>query len=72
MHRAADLDHIPTIKEVKYLLPRPLLKARDVKPPAWVSLVQSSWPDAVSLSCMEAKAVVLGKVVSKKKIFNYI
>ena len=26
MHRAADLDHVPTIKEVKYLLPKTLLK----------------------------------------------
>ena len=62
MHRAADVDDVPTIKEVKLLLPKPILTSRDVKPPQWVSLVQSSWHDVSSLSPMEAKAAVLGKI----------
>ena len=40
MHRAADMDHKPTIKETKFLLPKPALSARDIKPPQWVNMVR--------------------------------
>ena len=33
LHRAADMDHVPTLKETKFLLPKPALSARDIKPP---------------------------------------
>jgi myosin-15 len=41
LHRAADMDHKPTIKETKFLLPKPALSARDIKPPQWVNMVKS-------------------------------
>ena len=39
LHRAADMDHVPTLKETKFLLPKPALSARDIKPPQWVNMV---------------------------------
>ncbi|CAL4069630.1 unnamed protein product [Meganyctiphanes norvegica] len=59
LHRAADLDHVPTMKEVKYLLPKPALTVRDVKPPQWVNMVQQAWPDTAQLTSMQSKAQVL-------------
>ncbi len=41
LHRAADMDHKPTIKETKFLLPKPALSARDIKPPQWVNMVRT-------------------------------
>ena len=60
LHRAADLDHMPTMKETKYLLPKPALTVRDIKPPQWVHLVQSSWKEVEHLKPSQAKAQVLG------------
>lgn len=60
LHRAADLDHMPTMKETKYLLPKPALSVRDIKPPQWVNLVQSSWKEVEYLKPSQAKAQVLG------------
>ncbi|XP_050694860.1 unconventional myosin-XV-like isoform X6 [Eriocheir sinensis] len=59
LHRAADLEEVPTMKEVKYLLPKPALTVRDVKPPQWVNMVQSAWPEVASLTSLQAKAQVL-------------
>jgi myosin-15 len=60
LHRAADMDHKPTIKETRFLLPKPALSARDIKPPQWVNMVQSSWDDGVSkLTTTLAKQKVL-------------
>lgn len=60
LHRAADLEDVPTMKEVKYLLPKPALTVRDVKPPQWVNMVQSAWPEVSALTSLQAKAQVLG------------
>ena len=60
LHRAADLDHMPTMKETKYLLPKPALSVRDIKPPQWVNLVQSSWKEVENIKPSQAKAQVLG------------
>ena len=60
LHRAADLDHMPTMKETKYLLPKPALSVRDIKPPQWVNLVQSSWKEVEHNKPSQAKAQVLG------------
>lgn len=60
LHRAADLDHMPTMKETKYLLPKPALTVRDIKPPQWVNLVQSSWKEVEHSKPSQAKAHVLG------------
>merc|ERR1711993_230369 len=60
LHRAADMDHKPTIKETRFLLPKPALSARDIKPPQWVNMVQSSWDEGVfKLSTTQAKQKVL-------------
>ncbi|XP_071526723.1 unconventional myosin-XV isoform X1 [Panulirus ornatus] len=64
LHRAADLEDVPTMKEVKYLLPKPALTVRDVKPPQWVNMVQSAWTEVSSLTSLQAKAQVLGKYVT--------
>lgn len=65
LHRAADLDHMPTMKETKYLLPKPALSVRDIKPPQWVNLVQSSWKEVEYLKPSQAKAQVLGDYSSR-------
>jgi myosin-15 len=59
LHRAADMDHKPTIKETKFLLPKPALSARDIKPPQWVNMVQAAWDDVMTMSPSQAKAQVL-------------
>ena len=60
LHRAADMDQKPSIKETKFLLPKPALSAKDIKPPQWVNMVQSSWDEGVSkLSTTQAKQKVL-------------
>ena len=41
LHRAADLNHIPLMKEIKFLLPKPALGLRELKPAQWVNLVQT-------------------------------
>ena len=41
LHRAADMDQKPSIKETKFLLPKPALSAKDIKPPQWVNMVRN-------------------------------
>lgn len=41
LHKAADLNHIPVMKEIKFLLPKPALGLREIKPAHWVNLVQA-------------------------------
>jgi len=59
LHRAADMKQMPTMKETKYLLPKAALMVRDIKPPQWVNMVQSSWAEVQQQTPMEAKAAVL-------------
>nr|CAD7398937.1 unnamed protein product [Timema cristinae] len=59
LHRAADMTHLPTMKETKFLLPKPALTVRDVKPAQWVNMVQSNWHDVETLQTIQAKAQVL-------------
>ena len=61
LHRAADLTQPPTLKETKYLLPKPALAARDLKPNQWVQMVNSHWVDEriQDLTPNEAKCGVL-------------
>ena len=54
------MDYLPALKETKYLLPKPALTVRDVKPPQWVHLVQSAWNEVQDMTPMNAKAQVLG------------
>ena len=59
----------PSIKETKFLLPKPALSARDVKPPQWVNMVQASWEEVGALSAGKAKAEVL-QVLAKWPLFG--
>ncbi|XP_049851037.1 unconventional myosin-XV isoform X4 [Schistocerca gregaria] len=69
LHRAADMTHLPTMKETKFLLPKPALSVRDVKPAQWVNMVQSNWHDVQGLSTIQAKAQVLD-ILSKWPLFG--
>jgi myosin-15 len=69
LHRAADMTHVPTMKETKFLLPKPALTVRDVKPAQWVNMVQSNWRDVEMLTTIQAKAQVLD-ILSKWPLFG--
>ncbi|XP_060523322.1 unconventional myosin-XV [Cylas formicarius] len=69
LHRAADLGHSPNLKEVKFLLPKPVLGLREPRPPQWLALVQTSWGQAVGLSVSRAKHRVL-QVLSSWPLFG--
>jgi myosin-15 len=49
------------MKETKFLLPKPALTVRDVKPAQWVNMVQSNWRDIEMLTTIQSKAQVLGQ-----------
>lgn len=59
LHRAADLNHVPAMKEIKFLLPKPALGLREIRPAQWVGLVQSVWPQIAGLNPVQVKAQFL-------------
>lgn len=59
LHRAADLNHTPALKEIKFLLPKPALALRELRPAQWVALVQSAWPSIAGLNTVQVKAQFL-------------
>ncbi|XP_023218635.1 unconventional myosin-XV-like [Centruroides sculpturatus] len=61
LHRAADMEHMPTKEEVKYLLPKPVLSVKDIRPTQWVEAVQQNWAGITSLTTTDSKAQCLGK-----------
>ena len=69
LHKAADMDHVPTLKETKFLLPKPALSARDIKPPQWVNMVQGSWAEVQDMSASQAKAQVL-QILAQWQLFG--
>ncbi|KAG8264185.1 Belongs to the TRAFAC class myosin-kinesin ATPase super [Homalodisca vitripennis] len=69
LHRAADMTHAPAMKETKFLLPKPALTQRDIKPAQWVQLVQSNWPAVQPLHSIQAKAQLL-ELLSKWPLFG--
>ncbi|PSN58257.1 Unconventional myosin-XV [Blattella germanica] len=69
LHRAADMTHVPTMKETKFLLPKPALTVRDVKPAQWVNMVQSNWREVEMLTTIQSKAQVLD-ILSKWPLFG--
>ncbi|XP_076273553.1 unconventional myosin 10A isoform X2 [Rhynchophorus ferrugineus] len=69
LHRAADLGHSPSLKEVKFLLPKPVLGLREPRPPQWLALVQTSWGQAAGMSVSRAKHRVL-QVLSSWPLFG--
>ncbi|XP_045475987.1 unconventional myosin-XV isoform X2 [Harmonia axyridis] len=69
LHKAADLNHSPSLKEVKFLLPKPVLAMREPRPPQWLALVQTSWGQAANLQVSRAKHRVL-QVLSNWPLFG--
>ncbi|EFA08775.2 hypothetical protein TcasGA2_TC006465 [Tribolium castaneum] len=69
LHRAADLNHPPSLKEVKFLLPKPVLGLREPRPPQWLALVQTSWGQAAGLQVARAKHRVL-QILSNWPLFG--
>ncbi|XP_061392176.1 LOW QUALITY PROTEIN: unconventional myosin-XV [Musca vetustissima] len=69
LHRAADLSHVPAMKEIKFLLPKPALGIREIRPAQWVGLVQSAWPQIANLSPGQVKAQFLN-VLSAWPLFG--
>lgn len=61
LHRAADMVQPPTLKETKFLLPKPALMQNEVNPQQLVQMVQNNWPQIETLHSVEAKAQFLGK-----------
>lgn len=59
LHRAAGLAEGPAPRDLKYLLPKPLLALRDPRPAKWASWVAAEWAHARTLSPAAAKAKVL-------------
>lgn len=69
LHRAADLNHVPAMKEIKFLLPKPALGIRELRPAQWVGLVQSAWPSIAALEPIQVKAQFLS-VLSEWPLFG--
>lgn len=64
LHRAADLNHIPVMKEIKFLLPKPALGLREIKPAQWVNLVQAGKVFYKKLSCCSVFVNFLRKLLT--------
>jgi myosin XV len=69
LHRAADLNHIPVMKEIKFLLPKPALSLREIKPTQWVNLVQAEFVKVLVLTPLQCKAQFLS-VLSAWPLFG--
>jgi len=69
LHRAADMEQMPTKDEVKYLLPKPVLVMKELRPPQWVEMVQNNWNDMSALTTTEAKAQCLD-ILQKWPLFG--
>lgn len=69
LHRAADMSHPPAMKETKFLLPKPALTQRDIKPAQWVQMVQGHWTHIAPLHSIQAKAQLL-EILSKWPLFG--
>ncbi|XP_060860512.1 unconventional myosin-XV isoform X5 [Metopolophium dirhodum] len=69
LHRAADMVQPPTLKETKFLLPKPALMQNEVNPQQLVQMVQNNWPQIETLHSVEAKAQFL-EILSKWPLFG--
>ncbi|KAK0170257.1 hypothetical protein PV328_010838 [Microctonus aethiopoides] len=69
LHRAADMAHDPSTKEIKYLLPKPALSLREPKPQQWGNLVQQAWNNIQHNTSAVCKAQVL-EILSKWPLFG--
>lgn len=62
LHKAADMTHEPTTKEIKYLLPKPVLSLREPRPQQWGNMVQQAWNNVQHNTAAGCKAQVLGEL----------
>ncbi|XP_024944481.1 uncharacterized protein LOC107271471 isoform X3 [Cephus cinctus] len=69
LHRAADMTHEPSTKEIKYLLPKPALSLRDPRPQQWANMVQQAWNNVQHTAPASCKAQVL-EILSKWPLFG--
>ncbi|XP_043281933.1 unconventional myosin-XV isoform X2 [Venturia canescens] len=69
LHRAADMAHEPTTKEIKYLLPKPALSLREPRPQQWGNMVQQAWNNIQHNTAAVCKAQVL-EILSKWPLFG--
>ncbi|XP_023287831.1 unconventional myosin-XV-like, partial [Orussus abietinus] len=69
LHRAADMTHEPSTKDIKYLLPKPALSLRDPRPQQWANMVQQAWTSVQHISAAGTKAQVL-EILSKWPLFG--
>ncbi|XP_026670463.1 unconventional myosin-XV [Ceratina calcarata] len=59
LHRAADMTYEPSTKEIKYLLPKPVLSLREPRPQQWSNMVQQAWNNVQHNTVAACKAQVL-------------
>ncbi|XP_048509561.1 uncharacterized protein LOC105693576 isoform X2 [Athalia rosae] len=69
LHKAADMTHEPTTKEIKYLLPKPALSLREPRPQQWGNMVQQAWSNVQHNTAAGCKAQVL-EILSKWPLFG--
>ncbi|XP_049869603.1 unconventional myosin-XV [Pectinophora gossypiella] len=69
LHRAAGLAEAPHPRDLKFLLPKPLLALREPRPNKWASWVAAEWPAARTLTPAAAKSKVL-QVLSRWPLFG--
>ncbi|XP_026324836.1 unconventional myosin-XV isoform X2 [Hyposmocoma kahamanoa] len=69
LHRAAGLPDAPHPRDLKFLLPKPLLALREPRPNKWASWVAQEWPAARTLTPAAAKSKVL-QVLSRWPLFG--
>ncbi|OWR42320.1 hypothetical protein KGM_210814B, partial [Danaus plexippus plexippus] len=69
LHRAAGLPDAPHPRDLKFLLPKPLLALKEPRPNKWASWVGNEWPTVRTLSPAAAKSKVL-QVLSRWSLFG--
>lgn len=72
LHRAAGLAEPPHARDLKFLLPKPLLALREPRPAKWSSWLAAEWPAARALTPAAAKARVLQvRLVSDSRLLTF-
>nr|XP_049699745.1 unconventional myosin-XV [Helicoverpa armigera] len=69
LHRAAGLSEGAQARDLKFLLPKPLLALREPRPNKWASWLAAEWQHVRTLSPAAAKAKVL-QVLSRWPLFG--
>lgn len=56
--------------QIKFLLPKPILGLREIRPTKWATLVQADWAAAQPLSTHQAKAQVRDHTIIETREIN--